>query len=94
MRDSREALLDNLANYGGLWKTKLQMDNEIGEKSNTQQLAALKTQINARKKIIQQKGTHELFAFSSNKRPLPLDKLKANLVILMQPSHSNEASTI
>ena len=58
VRDSREALLDNLANYGGLWKTKLQMDNEIGEKSNTQQLAALKTQINARKQILQQKGTH------------------------------------
>ena len=35
-----------------------------------------------------------MFAFSSNKHPLPLEKFKANLVILMQPSHSNEASMI
>ena len=38
VRDSHKALLDNLANYGGLWKIKLQMDNELGEQSTTQQL--------------------------------------------------------
>lgn len=87
-RDSREALLDDLNAHGGLWKSKDQMDCELRDKSRAQQVVALKTQINVRKKILLQNASNAFFSFSASKQPHPIEKLKANLLHLMEPSDS------
>lgn len=59
------------------------MNAAHGGKTKGQQLVALKLQINFRKNILQQKNCSDLFAFSANRQPFPVEKLKANLTKLM-----------
>ena len=83
-RESREALIDELAQHGGLWKTEEQMNINLRDKTSAQKLFAMKVQLNVRKKILQQKAASDLFAFSANRKPHTVEILKSNLLKLIQ----------
>ena len=57
LRVSRETLLEDISRHGGLWKSEEEMNNNLKDKSKTQQMISVKLQLNVRKKIIQQKGS-------------------------------------
>ena len=81
-----------LAAGGGLWTTDEQMATTlesiatVGKKRD-----AIKCQIRFREKVLQQKASRQLFAFSKDGKALSLEQLISNLKLLMAAIPSGQA---
>ena len=85
-REFNENILEDLYKIGGLWQTKVQLEDNLAKiTSESKKKLALKTQIKARKIFIKQ--THndsDIFSFSSNGKPLNARQLQSNILKLME----------
>ena len=77
---------------GGLWDLSVEVKEHLSKlKSKKSQMAALKTQINVRKSLINQEADIALFAFSVKGKSHGIDKLTENLCSLVVRSTFSEA---
>ena len=82
----KEKLTNDLMLYG-LWQSEPDILQGLAKlDSKRDKLNALKTQLNFRKKVLeQQHHNKEVFFFSKKKKQLTVDELTQNLVILVKP---------
>ena len=86
--EKKQALIDAVGDIGGLWKTVEQMDQELTKlreesrgEGRTKRVAAIKTQINYRKRVlVQNAAERKCWIFSENGRSLSEDRLRENLI--------------
>ena len=71
----------------GLWQSKSQVTSGLEKiRSVSEKLKALKTQLDFRRKVLEQTGQKEIFCMSKNRRKCSVDEVVGNLATLFTPS--------
>ena len=82
----KEKLTEEIMTYG-LWQSKSQVTSGLEKiRSVSEKLKALKTQLDFRRKILEQTGPKEIFCTSKNRRKCSVDEVVGNLATLFTPS--------
>ena len=82
----KEKLTEEIMTYG-LWQSKSQVTSGLEKiRSVSEKLKALKTQLDFRRKVLEQTGPKEIFCMSKNRRKCSVDEVVGNLATLFTPS--------
>ena len=88
----KEKLLQQLQKAGGLWTSPQLMESELLKLPPAQRKNAIKLQISARKRLVGQvHSDSSLFNFTCKKEKFAVEKLKQNLLKLMENTSDGEA---
>ena len=76
LQRQRKDLLSDLQKKGGLWNSVQEFEKELETTPDRQKLGMLKTQIKARKTLLNQNADSSLFAFSKKGKAFKIEELK------------------